>query len=214
MTQLSETKALSLTELLREKIIAGTLEAGMPLRQESIAREYSISRIPVREALLNLESEGLVENSPHRGFRVQAMNRTDVEDIFNLRLMMEPGLVADVAMTSVPENYDHSQQLLDKMEHELTNQGPGVDYARYHRAFHQSLYNASQRRRTIEIVDRLYILSERYIRFHLTAHSGRSSNEHRDLLQACQTRDRSAIKRTLKSHISNTLQDLLTAIDH
>ncbi len=213
MSQLSETKALSLTELLREKIIAGSLEAGMPLRQESIAREYSISRIPVREALLNLESEGLVENSPHRGFRVQAMNRADVEDIFNLRLLIEPGLVADVSSASKPGHYDESARLLAGMEHELSSRGPGVEYARLHQSFHRSLYNSNERHRTVEVLDRLYILSERYIRFHLSAHSGRSGNEHRELLDACQASDRRRITSTLKSHISNTLSDLLTEIE-
>ena len=74
---------------LREMILSGELPAGQALRQEEIARRLGISRLPIREALNRLATEGLVELKPRRGFYVASLNIDEIEDIFEMRAMLE-----------------------------------------------------------------------------------------------------------------------------
>src|SRR5690349_5369654 len=74
---------------LRAMIFSGELQAGQPLRQEEIARRLGVSRLPVREALNRLATEGLVELKPRRGFFVTSLNADEIEDIFDMRALLE-----------------------------------------------------------------------------------------------------------------------------
>ena len=83
------TLAIEIARHLREQIISGALPAGERVNETKITRELSLSRSPVREALRILESEGLVTLEPHRGARVRAVSEEDLEEIFDVRLMIE-----------------------------------------------------------------------------------------------------------------------------
>jgi DNA-binding GntR family transcriptional regulator len=83
------TLAIEIARHLREQIISGALPAGERVDETKITRELSLSRSPVREALRILESEGLVTLEPHRGARVRAVSEEDLEEIFDVRLMIE-----------------------------------------------------------------------------------------------------------------------------
>ena len=87
---------------LREMILSGELHAGQALRQEEIARRLGISRLPIREALNRLATEGLVELKPRRGFYVASLNIDEIEDIFEMRAMLEAraGHLATERMTA------------------------------------------------------------------------------------------------------------------
>jgi DNA-binding GntR family transcriptional regulator len=76
-------------EQLRAMILIGSLRSGQKLRQEEIAKRLGLSRLPVREALNRLEIEGLVEQKPRRGFYVTSLDIDEVEDIFEMRAMLE-----------------------------------------------------------------------------------------------------------------------------
>src|SRR3954468_13173259 len=78
---------------LRERILRGDYPEGLPLRQDAIANELGVSRIPVREALRQLEAEGLVTFSPHRGAIVSTMSLKEIRELFELRAEIESGLL-------------------------------------------------------------------------------------------------------------------------
>src|SRR5438067_4229529 len=77
------------TELIREAIIDGRLPPGQRLKEEELARELGISRTPVREALLVLQTEGLVDAAPNRGAVVRSHDGDDLEDLYQLRALLE-----------------------------------------------------------------------------------------------------------------------------
>jgi DNA-binding GntR family transcriptional regulator len=83
------TLAVEIARHLREQIISGTLPAGERVNETKVTRELSLSRSPVREALRILESEGLVTLEAHRGARVRAVSEQDLEEIFDVRVMIE-----------------------------------------------------------------------------------------------------------------------------
>src|SRR5438309_11120403 len=93
--------SMAATELIREAIVDGRLEPGRRLKEEELARELGISRTPVREALLVLQSEGLVAAEPNRGASVRAHDAADLDDLYQLRALLE-GYAARRAAPRIP----------------------------------------------------------------------------------------------------------------
>src|SRR6266571_1852144 len=79
----------AVTERMRDAILNGSFKPGQPLREEQLASMLDLSRGPVREALIRLEREGLVQVRRHRGAIVAQLSRTDVEEVYGLRLALE-----------------------------------------------------------------------------------------------------------------------------
>ena len=75
---------------VRERILSGELPPGSPVRQDALAGALGVSKIPVREALARLESDGLVQCNPRRGFEVPPLTAAEAEEVFELRLQVEP----------------------------------------------------------------------------------------------------------------------------
>src|SRR6516162_10695361 len=80
----------AVADKLREEIIRGAIPEGAQLRQDAIATQYRVSRIPVREALRQLDAEGLITIVPNRGAVVPALSPNDVEELFSIRALLEP----------------------------------------------------------------------------------------------------------------------------
>ncbi|MGL4975720.1 MAG: GntR family transcriptional regulator, partial [Bosea sp. (in: a-proteobacteria)] len=89
----NRTLSASIAERLRHDILSGVQPAGMQLRQDMLATTFGVSRIPVREALFQLEAEGLVRIEPHKGAVVAGLSAEEVDDVFELRLILEPRLL-------------------------------------------------------------------------------------------------------------------------
>jgi len=103
-------------ETLREAILDGILPPGARLRQEDLATAFKTSRIPVREALRVLEYEGLAKSEPHRGFTVTALDADQIEEIYELRTVLESHAVrAAIPLLTIPDLAD-LQRLYDEME--------------------------------------------------------------------------------------------------
>lgn len=192
----------------RERILSGRLPADAPIRQEALALELGVSKIPLREALARLESEGLVVSHPNRGFIVRPLSRADAEDVFDLRLRIEPHACVLGALEADAAAHDAARDAFAALDAALRN---GLaDVGRRNREFHLALVRPSGRGVTIETVDRLLALSERYVRVHLGEHRrlDRASHEHENLLQAWLERRTGTVRREARTHIRATLVDL------
>lgn len=146
-------------EQLRSLILSGALQSGQPLRQEEIARRLGISRLPVREALNRLEIEGLVELKPRRGFFVATLDVEEIEDIFEMRSLLEAhaGLLGTRKRTSA--DVEAVERELELLEHVVNSGMEGeLNYARFaevNARFHQRIYAASGRKRLVRQIDTL-----------------------------------------------------------
>ena len=89
-----KTRTQIVVEVLREKILSGAIVAGEALRQSALAEELNVSRIPVREALLQLEAEGLVKFEAHKGATATLLSAEQASELFELRAMIETDLLA------------------------------------------------------------------------------------------------------------------------
>ena len=86
------TMASAAAEEIRNRILSGGYPPGVQLRQDGLAADLGMSRIPIREALVQLESEGLLKIVPHRGAIVAQLTVDEIEELFNMRLLLEPFL--------------------------------------------------------------------------------------------------------------------------
>lgn len=207
------TIASAATEELRRRILEGAYKAGAPLRQDALAAEFGISRIPVREALFQLEAEGLVRILPHRGAIVSKLSATEVREVFELRSLLEPRLLRLSVPKLTTDDFDTLRTLLSEYEKEL-KAGRVLRWGELNTAFHMGLYARAERPRTLTLVSNLLRESDRHTRMQLsyTDGRGRAQREHEELLRLCregQVRDACAL---LRSHIDHAGRALIAFI--
>jgi DNA-binding GntR family transcriptional regulator len=162
----ARTVAERVTDALRTRILAGQYEPGAPLRQDAVAAELGVSRIPLREALNHLEAEGLVLGLAHRGFIVREMNRKDADELFSLRLQLEPAAVAEAAQLATVADQDAVRRLLERLK-TAARQRDAATASELGRAISIALCAPSQRPITAELLSRLHAISQRYVSRHL-----------------------------------------------
>ena len=208
-----KTVTSSVVDILREKIISHEIEAGTPLRQNALADELNVSRIPVREALLQLEAEGLVEFAPHRGAVATRISVEEVNELFGLRAILECDVLGYALVRMTDEDLEKSGLILKEFDELLK---PGADmhpWGALNWKFHRSLYQPSARKRTLALIGQLHTNCDRYLRMQiqLIADYSRAEEEHHELLRLCRLRDKRGAKKCLKEHILTTGKGLVRA---
>src|SRR5918994_3323643 len=108
------TIASAVAEELRRKIVDGEFKSGFQLRQDALATEFGVSRIPVREALMQLEAEGLVKIVPHRGAIVSELSTEEIGELFELRAILEPRLLKASAPRLKEDDYHRLNAILQE----------------------------------------------------------------------------------------------------
>lgn len=190
----------AIVELLQGAIVRGDLAQGMPLRQERIAQKFGISKIPLREALAKLDAGGFVTTHPRRGVFVSEISAEKIEEIFQLRLSIEPDLLRHAVPRMTAADLAAAEMVIEKFEVAETA-GLGELNWELHRTF----YEPSGRELSMQILSNLHLHVDRYVRLHMGAidpHKA-SNDEHRALLAACRERDVELAVRILWAHIDN-----------
>jgi len=195
-------------EVVREQILKGQLPHGEPIRQDALANELGVSKIPLREALARLEQEGLLVNHPNRGYFVLPMSREQADEIFALRLSIEPQAAAYASQVATDADRSRATHAFTALE--TAADSNLADVAVRNREFHIALVEAGNRSVTTQLVERLAILAERYVIAHLqpAGRDARAHLEHRGLFDAWLERDKRKVEKLLKEHIQGTLKDL------
>lgn len=204
------TVAAMTLDALRERILRGDYPEGSPLRQDAIAEELGVSRIPVREALRQLESEGLITFSPHRGAVVPALSLEAIAEIFELRA----GIERELLRRSIPRigapQLQRAGDVLDAYDAAL-RRGEVAAWGALNWQFHSTLYAPAARPLTMEIAQRLHHQCDRYLRMQLALTHGetRAREEHRAILAAVRRRDARGACALLARHIMGAGRSLL-----
>lgn len=194
-------------EIVRRRILVGAMQPGTAVRQDVIAAELGVSKIPLREALGRLEQDGLLKSFPNRGYVVRDLSTDEASEVFALRLKLEPGAVADACRRATPEDHAAAEKALAALEAELAK--PDGDHVSFNRAFHLALMRPGGHI-TFQLMERLQILAERYVRVHLepNGRDERASREHREILDAWIRGDAKRVESLTANHIRGTLSDL------
>ncbi len=197
-----------LVDLVRDRILAGTVDPNRAIRQDALAAELGVSKIPLREALTRLEQEGLVRSQANRGYFVRPLTEVEAEEVFALRLKIEPDAVAAAAIRATDEQRRQAIETLGRLDEVTNAHGDGV--GAFNRAFHLALIRPSGQAITLQLLERLHVLSERYVRKHLEplGRDRRANDEHAELLEYWLARDAEALTAGMAAHIEQTLVDL------
>lgn len=196
---------------LRRRILSGSVAAGDALRQDALAREFGISRIPIREAFHQLAAEGLVTLHPHRGAVVTALSAADIAELFDLRAMLEPDLIRRAVPRLQASDFARAQTTLTAYEAAIAH-GDLDAYGELNTEYHLSLYQAAGRNQTLELVRVLLANTDRYTRVQLAMSEGattRAKREHAALLDLCRAGDAEAAARLTLDHVMAVRHDLL-----
>ena len=134
------------------------------MRQEEIASAFDMSRVPVREALRLLESEGLVDFHPNRGAVVAEINPDEVADVYTVRAALECAALA-LSVPLLTDQDNLASSILDEIDEE-----PSVHEVELNRRFHLALYSRCGRRRLLAEIENYLGLGDRLLRFHFLQH--------------------------------------------
>lgn len=198
---------------LREAILAGEIGSGTRLRQVQLANELGISRTPLREALMKLEQEGLIELLPRGGVRVALLNLDEAVELYDLREVLD-GLAARMAALRITERGLVSlERHLNRMEECLTHKDAHRWFVA-HVAFHDEIFRASAngRLQTFSSVVRLSIQRFHPILLTTPNRLADAYREHREIFEAIRIHDPEAAERLARAHIAHAKEIVLKVV--
>lgn len=200
-------------ESLQERILSGEFRDGEALVQDVIAEEYGVSRMPVREALRQLEACGLVSMQTHKGAVVTSIPTEQVEELFELRALLEADMLVRAIRRMTDSDIEEARGILAELEQSY-RRGDMASWGRLNWAFHRRLYLPAGRPRTLAVLQGINLQVERYIRLHLLMTDGldTAEREHREILRLCALRDAEAAVAFLKLHILDAGRTLVMAL--
>ena len=223
---------------LRRAVLDGALEDGAVLRQADLAARFGVSRVPIREALLKLHADGLVETRPRHGTVVVSLDADGFEEMLVMRAALEPLALKLAIPKMTAEDVRAAATILDESEQTLrhatatdTQNGKSEFETRWgdlNWSFHRVLYTPARKRRLLDTIENLHLLFARHLRMRVeiiapalfasanpdtaTRHTEEWASvlqEHRTILTACEQRDVRLACSILARHISAHGADLV-----
>ncbi|MFP8965286.1 GntR family transcriptional regulator [Pokkaliibacter sp. CJK22405] len=206
-----------ISHTLREAIVVGEIAAGQKISEPELARRFEVSRAPLREALRQLESKGLVVRIPNVGARVVSLSLAELVDIYAVREAME-GMAARLAAEHMSDTeISELQQLIDAHEQQQAVQENRAYFQ--HEGdldFHYRIIVGSKNRKLISLLQgELYHLLRMY-RYQFSTSSSRplkALSEHRRIAEAIAERDGELAELLMRRHISRARKNLLARAD-
>ncbi len=208
--RLVQNASVAATELIRQAILDGRLEPGSRLKEEELARELGISRTPVREALLMLQAEGLIETTPNRGAVVRTHDAADLIDLYQLRALLEGYAARQAATRVTSEEIELLRESCDRFDRIA---GDDIrELVRENLWFHSAIHTASGSARLSSMVRRvveLPLVYKSYV-WYSPDQKRISAHFHRQITNALSVRDADRAELVMREHIFEA-RDLLVA---
>lgn len=189
-------------QVLRAAIVRGVLPGGMPLRQDEISTALSVSHIPVREAFRQLEAQGLVRIYPNRGALVTKLTLEEMEDIMDVRALLEVGALREAIPIMTIETIETAQAVIDEAQEETEPNR----LEELNSCFHFTLYEPLQNQMLFRLIEQMHANVDRYIRVYYSEpeYHAVSKKQHFELLKACREHDVDLACSILNEHICST----------
>ena len=198
-------------EYLREKLLSGHFEPGERLTEEHLAAELGVSRTPVREALHKLEQEGLVTPLQTRGFCVSSDSREDMEELFEIRSIIEGYALRCVCLSISDEDLHGLEVFLAEAEKALKNEEIDRIFdinTKFHDTLH-SLVSHKTRMHNLMGDMRKYVLRYRKNTLYHLKGAQRAVEGHRKIMLALRLKDPDLCERIMREHIREAKEDAL-----
>jgi DNA-binding GntR family transcriptional regulator len=206
----SRTLAHEISDAVRGLIEDGVYEPGAPVRQEEVAERLEVSRIPVREAFRLLEAEGLLVVHANRGAFVSRPSIEEVEELFDVRLMLESDLIRRACRLWIAPLIDR----VEAIDSLLATTQDRVEWVRLDEEFHFGVYSAASRPQTLALARTLRRSLNAYYRRFLgpEVRPALWRREHRDLVRSLRERDPARAASILERHVVETRKVLVAAM--
>lgn len=197
---------------LREAILAGQYGEGQQLRQDELAEQFGTSRIPVREALRQLESEGLVEIQTNKGAVVKGISIDDVFELLDIRIALECRALKLAIPNMAIEDLDVAEEILADYDRAPD---PAL-WGEMNWRFHWTLYSPCNRPRLLAMIEANYGHVSRFIRRQVSSATGKTKpqQDHVELLRLCREDNADAAVALLEKHIEQTQRSLRATLRH
>ncbi len=203
------TAAERVVQALRIAITRGDLPAGAQLRQEEVAAQYQVSRMPVREAFRQLEMEGLLVVYPGRGAFITRLEADEIREIYEIRTLLEGEALRRAVPALTPAILDQAKALLNQLD----TAPDSVTFRELDEAFHTILYTPAQRPRLLDLIDTLrrqvtyffYVVTEPAV------YRDNIQQDHRQILAACRQGDASGAVAAVENHLRRSAEATLLA---
>jgi DNA-binding GntR family transcriptional regulator len=205
-----KTVAEAVADTLRRRILAGELGEGAQLRQEILAAELGVSRIPLREAFRLLEGEGLITIAPHRGAVVAVRSPEEIGELFDLRVLLEPDILRHAIPKLTERDLIEAATILAGYSNALSQRDVEA-WGRLNTQFHLALYRPAERPRSLALVRSLLDQTDGYTRMQLllTGGQSRAQREHTELLELCRARKTRAAAKLVEDHVREAGRSLV-----
>ena len=204
------TVAAEAAEILRQRILSGEIRGGQPIRQEQIAQDLGVSRIPLREALKQLEAEGFVTIAPHKGAVVSTLSAEEAEELFALRLQIESWLLREAIPRMREADFAHLDAIIDE------SRAPDnlARWGELNWQLHEALYRPAGRPLSLKVLKRIHDNLDRYLRLQIaiTRDWDRAYRDHQDLVALSREGNVEAALALLENHILGTAKALSTTL--
>ena len=199
-------------DALRRAISAGELAPGIQLRQDELAEKFGTSRIPVREALRQLEAEGFVTFLPNRGAVVSDLSIDEVIELLEIRIALECHALRLAIPAMGDVDLDDAKAILRSYDEEPDPEKWGA----FNWRFHKALYAPCNRPRLLAMIEANYGHVGRFTRALVSRATGkdRPQREHYQLLEFCRDGEIEKAARLLREHIVQTQKTLRSAQRH
>ncbi|WP_148255513.1 GntR family transcriptional regulator [Aidingimonas lacisalsi] len=210
-----KTRAQHVADDLRRRILGGEFKGGTQLRQDALAKDYSVSRIPVREALFTLESEGLVEFHAHRGAFATELSVDKIRELFDLRVLLETYILRASIPNLTDQDITNAENILSEYDSALDS-GHHIDnWSEYNFAFHKALYAPAGFPETLSLITQINTKSDRYIRMQLlyTQEIEKAEKEHHELLELARTSQVDSACALLERHILGACEGIVAVLE-
>lgn len=182
-------------------ILAGTFPPGTRLREESLASAYGVSRTPIREALIQLASSGLVELTRNRGATVLQLTADDIEDVYHVRAVLESEAASLATRRATPELLDYLGRSCDRLA--LLHDAPATEQLAADTDFHYSIARASGSPRLHALIRQVSAVPEAYrsTMAYLPPDMAAAEAQHRSVLEAMRDRRSASAAKAMRRHV-------------
>jgi DNA-binding GntR family transcriptional regulator len=198
-------------EVIREGILTGVFQPGERLLQDALATQIGVSRIPVRSALMKLESQGLITFEPYRGAIVNTLTAPAAQEIYEIRVVLESHALRKAMTAMTPERLVRLEQLAN----ELNSVENGEEFLQRRAEFYHQLYDIKRQPRLVAMIDRLREEVGRYSLDHNVDYvRPPGERDHAEVLTYLRANDVEGAVQWLRDHLEQVCERLLTRLAH
>lgn len=196
-------------QTIREDILSGKYKKEEELKEKAIGEELGVSRTPVREALRQLELEGLVTIIPNKGAYVVGFSLQDIQDIYEIRSVLEGLCARRAAVRATSEQIEELEEILYLTEFHV-RKGHMEQMVELDSKFHEILYEAGNSKILEHALRDYHHYLERVRKVSLASpkRAAQSNEEHRKILEAVKARDEKKAEEAANMHIVNTIKNI------